>query len=616
MFATKYKMHFRTLAGVLALIMFFLPEVVYGARGSGRGGGRGGGGQAASAGRQRATQSVQRNSPSAGMDSGASMPQAASRPQGIPNFANSTPRGRFNAPSVNRDSGAPGMRFDRTQFRAENSPLGVSRSFGTAQSSPQIANDNRPQRENFNNRGWTKTQFNINPQTPSAPRVEQKANPGNMKSDDKGKTNRDIGTWRRETPSIGKDSKLPDNDRDRSRGTGKIDRNTTVSKDGTQVAPDSRGTQPQFSQRTRDDSRFTWRTEGNRQRRTTVWNSERDDTTLKVVDNVSDAVNTQRGSWLTRTKDFFHHDGRHDKTIFRTRNDFAFYGRNHHHRHHRFISHQIIWPDFFFVTYFNYGPWYAYRPIYPYYHRRYIFVNPYGYWPYDYNYARYYWYSCYPYYWYGYNPIPYEYGSDTYNYYTYNYYGSDEPVTGPTPSSLPDYSAQQPLPETSADQYFDDGVKAFEAGDYNTAVAKFALAHQLAPDDKVLVFAYSQAYFAIGDYKSAAQVLRAAVAKVNPAEEGIFYPRGLYSSDDILLKQVDDLNVKSIQNPQDTNLQLLLGYQYLGLGELDKAAVPLKNATIDSLNGPPANALLQLLDKLQATQAEPQTQTPTPQESD
>jgi tetratricopeptide (TPR) repeat protein len=178
------------------------------------------------------------------------------------------------------------------------------------------------------------------------------------------------------------------------------------------------------------------------------------------------------------------------------------------------------------------------------------------------------------------------------------------------------YTPQQPAPETSADQYFDEGVTAFGADDYNTAVAKFALANKTATDDKVLPFAYSQAFLATGDYKSAVQVLRAALAKVNPVTEGVFYPRGLYSSDDILLKQVDDLSVKTNQNPQDTDLQLLLGYQYLGLGELDKAAVPLKNATIDSLNGPPANALLQLLDKLQATQAEPQTQTLTPQESD
>jgi hypothetical protein len=602
MFAIKYKMHFRTLAGVLALIMLILPEVIYGARG----------GQAASDGRQQATQPAQQGMPSGRTAPVVSAPRAVSRPQRAPDFANVQARQSFSVAGSNRDSSIAGMRFDRTQVRTENRNLGLNRRFGTAQPSPGSVNVNQPQRENFSNRSWTRAQPDVSPQTKPTPSADKPSNRGMTRFDTGGKGRKDIGTWRREVPSVGKDSKLPDSDR--SRGTGNIDRNTAISKDAAKAAPDSRSTQRQFSERTRDDSRFAWRGGDNRHRRATIWSRDRDDATLKVVDNVPDAVNTQRGSWWIRTKDFFGHDGHHNNTVFRHRNDFAFYGRNHHHRHHRFISHRIIWPDFFFVTYFDYGPWYSYRPIYPYYHRRYIFVNPYGYWPYDYSYIRYYWYGTYPYYWYGYNPIPYEYGSDTYNYYSYNYYGSDS--TGPVTGSLPDYTAQQPAPETTADQYFDDGVKAFEAGDYNTAVAKFALARQLAPDDKVLVFAYSQAYFAVGDYTSAAQVLRAAVAKVNPVEEGVFYPRGLYSSDDILLKQIEDLGVKASQNKQDTDLQFLLGYQYLGLGELDKAKGPLNNATIDSLNGPPANALLQLLDKLPDAQAEAQTQTPAPEESD
>jgi tetratricopeptide (TPR) repeat protein len=230
-------------------------------------------------------------------------------------------------------------------------------------------------------------------------------------------------------------------------------------------------------------------------------------------------------------------------------------------------------------------------------------------------YARYYWYGCYPYYWYGYNPVPYQYGNDTYNYYTYNYYGSDSsgPVSGSDLGDIADYQAEQPEPATTADEYFDAGVKAFEAGDFKTAVAKFALARQLAPDDKVLIFAHSQAYFAVGDYNAAAQVLRAALAKVKPLTEGVFYPRGLYSSDDILFGQIDELSVKANQDQQDTDLQLLLGYQWLGIGELDKAAEPLENAGLDSLNGPPANALLELLEELQRART---TEAEAPQETD
>lgn len=301
-------------------------------------------------------------------------------------------------------------------------------------------------------------------------------------------------------------------------------------------------------------------------------------------------------------------DRRH---FFVPHNDFVFFGS------HRFLHHRIIHPDFFFLTFFTFGHHHIFHPIFPFHHVRFIFVNPFGFWPYDYNYYRYYQYGCYPYQWYGYNPVPYQYGSDTYNYYTYNYYGSDAkgPLSEQELNSMRDYKAQPPQPSTSVDEYFDAGVKAFEGGDYNTAIAKFALAREQAPDDKVLVFAYSQAYLSAGDYKSSAQVLRAALAKVtNPLTEGVFYPRGLYESDDVLLKQIDVLAEKANQNKQDTDLQLLLGYQYLGLGELDRAWEPLNIAGADSMNGSSAKTLLQMLDKLQTEQKQQPKVTETPGE--
>jgi len=304
-------------------------------------------------------------------------------------------------------------------------------------------------------------------------------------------------------------------------------------------------------------------------------------------------------------------DRRGDHSIFATRNDFVFFDR-HHFRHH-----QIVSPDFFFFLDFSFGPWRSFCPVYPYYHRGYLFVNPCGYWPYDYDYMRYYWYGCSPYYWYGYNPVPYQSGSsDTYNYYTYNYYNSStgQPTAGSYDNQPVDQTAltnaqqqaKPPAPATSADNYFDEGVKVFGDGDYNTAAQKFALARQLAPEDKVLTFAYSQALFAAGNYTQAAQSLREALAKVNPETEGVFYPRGLYSTDDDLIKQIDTLSESASQNLQDANLQLLLGYHQLGIGELNKAAPPLQQAASDETNGPAANSLIKLLDKLQAAQ----TQTP------
>jgi len=77
-------------------------------------------------------------------------------------------------------------------------------------------------------------------------------------------------------------------------------------------------------------------------------------------------------------------------------------------------------------VYYDCGPWFGFRYVYPYYHRKYIFISLGGYWPFDYCYARYYWYGCHPYYWYGYYPVAQEVQGDTYNYYTYNYYTGSE----------------------------------------------------------------------------------------------------------------------------------------------------------------------------------------------
>jgi tetratricopeptide (TPR) repeat protein len=231
----------------------------------------------------------------------------------------------------------------------------------------------------------------------------------------------------------------------------------------------------------------------------------------------------------------------------------------------------------------------------------------------DYCYTRYYWYGCHPYYWYGYYPIAREVVGDTYNYYTYNYY-DDTPVvdTGYTAydAGTVDHTtfadireklaqqAEEPAEPTLADRYFEDAIKAFESNDYNRAAELFAQAMELAPDDMILPFAYCQALFAAERYTEAAEVLRAALAKVSPEEEGIFYPRGLYSKDDILFEQMNKLADKAALYSFDGDLQLLLGYNLLGIGELDEAVEPLRLATLDLENAPAATVLLNLLEKM------------------
>jgi len=246
-----------------------------------------------------------------------------------------------------------------------------------------------------------------------------------------------------------------------------------------------------------------------------------------------------------------------------------------------------------------------------------MFVSIGGYWPVEYNFIRYYWYGYHPYRWYGYYPVGYEVQGDTYNYYTYNYYYSDDgtvasvagqvangikPVDHNTFADVREKLAQQavqePHPETPVDTHFDEAVKAFEAGNYEIAIERFAEARELAPDDMVLPFAYAQALFANEQYSEAAKVLRSALAKVSPGEEGVFYPRGLYADDDILFKQIERLSQKAKLYSLDADLQLLLGYQLLGIGEIDKAIEPLQQASQDFENAAAATTLLGLLAKI------------------
>jgi len=281
-------------------------------------------------------------------------------------------------------------------------------------------------------------------------------------------------------------------------------------------------------------------------------------------------------------------------------------------RHHRFHSF-FVWPTYYYWVGYNWGPYWSFNYCYPYYHRRYIFVSLGGWWP-SYTYMRYFWYGYHPYYWYGYDPIPYEYyGGSTYNYYTYNYYNTYDSTNGTSNYSTYDTQAfdenratmqqqaqRQPNAQTKADEYFDEAVKAFEVGGYYLSAEKFEQAMKLAPDDQILPFAYAQALLAIENYSESAEVLRAAVAKVKPEQEGVFYPRGLYAEEDTLMSQIRILEDKAKLYPLDADLQLLLGYQWLGLGELDTAKTHLDLASQDIRNAPAANMLLNLLAKMKA----------------
>ena len=245
-----------------------------------------------------------------------------------------------------------------------------------------------------------------------------------------------------------------------------------------------------------------------------------------------------------------------------------------------------------------------------------MFVSLGGYWPYSYRYTRYYWYGCHPYNWYGYYPIAREVRSPSYNYYTYNYYtnedGGYQPAQTVNTQIFENIAEQTAEPQEAslADVYFEEAVKAFEVAQYNTAALKFYKALELAPNDMILPFAYTQALLASEQYSKAAEVLRGALAKVSPEKEGVFFPRGLYPDEETLLKHIDRLAERAAQFSFDADLQLLLGYQLLGIGQHDRAVEPLMQAGRDLENAKAAGVLMELLEKIKITDTKPETSTP------
>jgi hypothetical protein len=294
------------------------------------------------------------------------------------------------------------------------------------------------------------------------------------------------------------------------------------------------------------------------------------------------------------------------------------YATDTHRREHIYVDYssricsRTITPNYRFILCYNRGHWHTFRYFYPYYHRKYVFVSLGGYWPFNYRFIRYYWYGYHPYYWCGYYPVAREVVASSYNYYTYNYYYDDNPISYQPTSTLGSQYydniypqlAEEPAGVTLADIYFEEAVRAFEEGNYGLAIEKFAKAMELAPDDMILPFAYSQALFAAQRYTEATEVLRSALAKITSDKEGVFYPRGLYPKDEVLFAQLDMLTEKAELYKFDTDLQLLLGYQLLGLGQLDKAVTPLQNASLDLVNNNAATILLGILEKIKTSEVQ------------
>jgi len=338
---------------------------------------------------------------------------------------------------------------------------------------------------------------------------------------------------------------------------------------------------------------------------------------------------------VTRDRGRLHRDYpvRRPHVIYHDRPDLVRHSPRHVHTYrdyHDRLCHRIIWPRYHYPVYYRWGSHWNRHWVHPYYHRKYVFVSLGGWWPSNYTYTRYYWYGHHPYTWYGYYPVPRQVEVGSNNYYTYNYYtqndnatassdvlpyGIDAETLAKVRERIDQQQATEPAAQTQADLRFEEGVTSFEAGRYAEAAAAFATAMEMAPQDVILPFAYAQALFASEQFSQAAEVLRIGLQKVSPEEQGVFYPRGLYANDDVLFEQIEQLLDKVESYGFDADLQLLLGYHLLGVGETEYARGPLEQAGQDLRNTQAAKVLLGLLDKMEAAGAEAVGQAPQVQSS-
>ncbi|OHB45583.1 MAG: hypothetical protein A2178_02135, partial [Planctomycetes bacterium GWC2_49_10] len=219
----------------------------------------------------------------------------------------------------------------------------------------------------------------------------------------------------------------------------------------------------------------------------------------------------------------------------------------------------------------------------------------------------YYWYPWYSYPIYGYDRTyygyPYDSGDTTYNYNYYGNYGStDVLVPGTTVGGVevPDYNALSAAgAKSDADKFFDMGVTEFGNSNYASAVENFRTAVRLDTADTDLPFAYAQALFANNEYEKASAVLTTALFEMSPQKAEISYPRGMYADQSVLDTQIGNLKRAVLMDPTSGELQLLYGYQLLGVGKYDEAKVSLNVAKNNAKTAPSASMLLELADRMQ-----------------
>ncbi len=235
-------------------------------------------------------------------------------------------------------------------------------------------------------------------------------------------------------------------------------------------------------------------------------------------------------------------------------------------------------------------------------HFFYPFYGSYYYYPYGYYYdpyGRYYFDSYYDY------PRRYYYGPG----YESKYYQENQPAYDDKGAKLDTYDdvrekieRQRAAEEAKVHDQLERIGEQFRAGDYPEALKRATDAINADADNAILGFAYTQSLFANGHYDRAADALRQAIQNVDMKTQGVLFGADFYPDGEVFKGKIEQLIVAAGAEPDDNDLQLLLGYQLMAAKRYDAAAEALEKTRRDYINRQAAGLLVNVLDQLQRSE--------------
>ncbi|MHC4501390.1 MAG: hypothetical protein ACYS21_20055, partial [Planctomycetota bacterium] len=101
-----------------------------------------------------------------------------------------------------------------------------------------------------------------------------------------------------------------------------------------------------------------------------------------------------------------------------------------------------------------------------------------------------------------------------------------------------------------------------------------------------------------------------AVRNLDPENRQVFYPLGCYPDEDLLNNQIAALSEAAAAEPSNADLQLLLGYQLLGVASYDDALDALQKAQAHYVNKEAAAIMIDILEKARSAPPPPQIENP------